>query len=99
MCANASSARSPDDARPERLDDPPLARGTEAGAWFAGDPAFGGVLIVPGTNDLLFLQPAKWDKYEAERAAADPTRRAMATEAGIVGLLENEPNTIVALGG
>ncbi|MFC7906082.1 hypothetical protein [Streptomyces nigra] len=73
--------------------------GTEAGAWFAGDPAFGGVLIVPGSNDMLFLQPAKWGEYEAERAAADPTRRAMATEAGIAGLLEKEPNTIVALGG
>lgn len=42
-------------------------RGTQAGAWFAGDPAFGGVLIVPDSGDMLFLQPADWERCEAER--------------------------------
>ncbi|MGW7660935.1 hypothetical protein [Streptomyces sp. NPDC054756] len=74
-------------------------RGTEAGAWFAGDPAFGGVLIVPATGDMLFLQPADWAKYEAERTEADPQRRARAREAGITDLLEREPSTVGALGG
>jgi len=73
-------------------------RGTEAGAWFAGDPAFGGVLIPCDTGDMLFLQPAAWERHEAERAGAAPGRRAMAAEAGIAALLEREPNTIVAVG-
>ncbi|MER5943034.1 hypothetical protein ABT121_37740 [Streptomyces sp. NPDC001928] len=63
----------------------------EGGAWFAGDPAFGGVMIVPGSNDMFFVQPAKWDQYERERAEAGPQRRALAEQAGISGLLEKEP--------
>ncbi|MEU6543783.1 hypothetical protein [Streptomyces sp. NPDC046859] len=74
-------------------------RGTETGAWFAGDPAFGGVLIVPGTGDMLFLQPADWERHEPERTEADPQRRERAADAGIAGLLEKEPRTIGALGG
>lgn len=66
----------------------------EGGAWFAGDPAFGGVMIVPGSNDMFFLQPADWEKYEQERSQADPQRRALAEQAGISGLLEKEPNLI-----
>ncbi|MDO0911324.1 hypothetical protein QQM39_10810 [Streptomyces sp. DT2A-34] len=64
----------------------------EGGAWFAGDPAFGGVMIVPGNNNMLFVQPADWQKYEQERAEADPQRRALAEQAGISRLLEREPN-------
>ncbi|MFF4504204.1 hypothetical protein [Streptomyces sp. NPDC001401] len=67
----------------------------EGGAWFAGDLAFGGVMIVPGSNDMLFVQPADWDKYEQERAQADPRRRALAEQAGISGLLEKEPRILV----
>ncbi|MGW1028647.1 hypothetical protein ACWD4J_34020 [Streptomyces sp. NPDC002577] len=67
----------------------------ESGAWFAGDPAFGGVMIVPGGNDMLFVQPADWDKYEQERAQADQQRRALAEQAGISRLLEKEPNILV----
>ncbi|MDF3140188.1 MULTISPECIES: hypothetical protein [unclassified Streptomyces] len=69
----------------------------EGGAWFAGDPAFGGVMIVPVSNNMLFVQPADWQKYEQERAAADRQRRALAEQAGISGLLEKEPN--IMLGG
>ncbi|MDI3405456.1 hypothetical protein [Streptomyces cavernicola] len=69
------------------------------GAWFAGDPAFGGVMVVPGTDDMLFLQPAEWEKYESERAAADPARRDLAERAGISGLVEKEPSTLSAIGG
>lgn len=68
----------------------------EGGAWFAGDPAFGGVMIVPGSNALLFVQPAPWAKYEQERAQADPQRRVLAEQAGISRLLERkEPRGLV----
>ncbi|WP_210592861.1 hypothetical protein [Streptomyces sp. GESEQ-35] len=67
----------------------------EGGAWFAGDPAFGGVMIVPGSNDMLFVQPAEWEKCEQERAQADPQRRALAEQAGISRLLEREPRILV----
>lgn len=74
-------------------------QGAENGAWFAGDPAFGGVMVVPGTGDMLFLQPAEWQKYEDERANAESQRRALAEQAGISRLLEKEVNTIAVLGG
>lgn len=67
----------------------------EGGAWFAGDLAFGGVMIVPATNGMLFLQPAEWQKYEQERTQADPQRRAIAEQAGILRLLEKEPRILV----
>jgi len=63
----------------------------QGGAWFAGAPAFGGVMIVPGSNDMLFVQPADWEKYEPQRAQADPERKALAQQAGISRLLEKEP--------
>ncbi|WP_128435274.1 hypothetical protein [Streptomyces cyaneus] len=68
----------------------------EGGAWFAGDPAFGGVMVVAGSNAMLFVQPAPWAKYDQERAQADPQRRALAERAGISGLLElKEPSGLV----
>lgn len=48
-------------------------------------------MIVPGSNDMFFVQPAKWDQYGRERAEAGPQRRALAEQAGISGLLEKEP--------
>ncbi|WP_217208478.1 hypothetical protein [Streptomyces sp. AC550_RSS872] len=67
----------------------------EGGAWFAGDPSFGGVMIVPGSNAMLFVQPADWQKYEQERTQVDPQRRALAEQAGISRLLEKEPRILV----
>ncbi|MCI3277889.1 hypothetical protein [Streptomyces cylindrosporus] len=67
----------------------------DAGAWFAGDLAFGGVMVVPGSNDMLFVQPADWEKYEQERDQADPQRKARAEQAGISKLLEKEPLIMV----
>ncbi|MFF4212689.1 hypothetical protein ACFYZE_25680 [Streptomyces sp. NPDC001796] len=69
----------------------------DGGAWFAGDIAFGGVVIIPGSNDMLFVQPADWEKYEQERTQAAPQRKALAEQAGITTLLEKEPN--ILLGG
>lgn len=68
----------------------------EGGAWFAGDAAFGGVMVVPGSNAMFFVQPAPWAKYEQERAQADPQRRALAERAGVSRLLERrEPSGMV----
>lgn len=67
----------------------------EGGAWFAGDLAYGGVMIVPGSNDMFFVQPADWEKYAQERAQSDPQRRSLAEQAGISRLLEKEPRVLV----
>jgi hypothetical protein len=64
----------------------------DAGAWVAGDLPFGGVMIVPGTNDMLFMQPADWQKFADEREQADPSRTARAQQAGLTQLVEKEPN-------
>ncbi|UXY22270.1 hypothetical protein N8I84_28925 [Streptomyces cynarae] len=57
--------------------------GTENGAWVSGDLAFGGVMIVPGSNAVLFLNPADWDKLAARREQAGAERVARAEQAGI----------------
>ncbi|MFD0436968.1 hypothetical protein [Streptomyces chartreusis] len=73
--------------------------GAEGGdAWFAGDSAFGGVMILAGTGDLFFLQPAGWEKFASERAQANPERRARAEQAGISRRLEKEPSPMAGLG-
>ncbi|MFE6625065.1 hypothetical protein [Streptomyces sp. NPDC057740] len=62
------------------------------GAWVAGDLPFGGVMIVPGTNDMLFMQPAEWQKFADKREQAEPSRSAKAQQAGLTQLVEKEPN-------
>ncbi|MFJ8363656.1 hypothetical protein [Streptomyces sp. NPDC093984] len=57
--------------------------GTQNGAWVAGDLAFGGVMIVPGSNAMLFLNPADWDKLAPRREQAGAERVARAEQAGI----------------
>ncbi|MEU8784747.1 hypothetical protein [Streptomyces sp. NPDC048637] len=64
----------------------------DGGAWFAGDPLFGGVMIVPGSNAMMFMQPASWEKSAQERAQADAARIARAQQAGIAELVERDPN-------
>ncbi|MBC9723669.1 hypothetical protein [Streptomyces sp. TRM68367] len=64
----------------------------DGGAWVAGDLPFGGVLIVPGTSDMLFMQPADWQKFADEREQADPSRSGRAQHAGLTQLVEKEPN-------
>ncbi|OEU92190.1 hypothetical protein DB35_09230 [Streptomyces abyssalis] len=53
------------------------------GVWFAGDEVFGGALLVPGTGELMCLQPLDWDAFDEWRAAADEERRAKAKRAGL----------------
>ncbi|NUQ97055.1 MAG: hypothetical protein HOY79_10985 [Streptomyces sp.] len=57
--------------------------GTEDGVWVAGDLVFGGVMVVPGSNAMLFLNPADWDKLAPQREQADAERIARAEQAGI----------------
>ncbi|MFI0711972.1 hypothetical protein ACH4SK_15200 [Streptomyces inhibens] len=55
--------------------------GVEDGAWLAGDLPFGGVLVVPGSNAMLFLKPADWDKTARNREEAGAERIAKAQRA------------------
>lgn len=49
-------------------------RGMADGFWFAGDDVFGGAALVPGTGELLFMQPQEWDEMAEQRANAEPER-------------------------
>jgi hypothetical protein len=53
------------------------------GVWFAGDELFGGAAIVPGTGELLFMQPQDWNQLSNQREAAGTERIAKAKHAGI----------------
>jgi hypothetical protein len=48
--------------------------GAENGVWFAGDEPFGGVIVVPESNGLMFLNPADWENEAPRRAEAGPER-------------------------
>jgi hypothetical protein len=52
--------------------------GISDGAWFAGDDPFGGAAIVPGSGELLFMQPNAWKLFAEKRkdAGAGRNRRA-----------------------
>lgn len=49
-------------------------------------------MVVPGSNAMMFMQPANWEKFAQERAQADATRIAQAQRAGITELVERDPN-------
>ncbi|MFI5754305.1 hypothetical protein [Streptomyces sp. NPDC051569] len=55
--------------------------GIENGAWIAGDLPFGGVLVVPGSNAMMFLNPADWEKMAPRREQAGAERIARAEQA------------------
>ncbi|MDQ0993395.1 hypothetical protein [Streptomyces sp. V3I7] len=57
--------------------------GTEDGVWVAGDLVFGGVMVVPGSSAMFFLNPADWDKLASKREQAGEERIARAEQAGI----------------
>ncbi|MEU6081373.1 hypothetical protein [Streptomyces sp. NPDC047108] len=54
-----------------------------SGLWFAGDDPFGGAAIVPGSGELLFLQPKDWAVRAGERSNAGEERLCAARRAGI----------------
>jgi hypothetical protein len=58
-------------------------KGIEDGVWFAGDEIFGGVVLVPGSGELMRVQPLKWDELAAERSRAGAERLERATRAGL----------------
>lgn len=57
--------------------------GMTAGIWFAGDDPFGGAAIVPGSGELLFMQPREWDSLSQQRRAAGVERAERARRAGL----------------
>lgn len=58
-------------------------KGADDGVYIAGDLAFGGVIVVPGSNALLLMRPEPWDEAAPKRNAAAPDRRERAKKAGI----------------
>ncbi len=69
--------------------------GAEDGVWFAGDPPFGGVMVVPGSNRLMFLSPSDWQKQARRREQAGPERVARAERANLMKNHWREPRTPV----
>jgi hypothetical protein len=57
--------------------------GMTAGIWFAGDDPFGGAAIVPGSGELLFMQPREWDSLAQQRRDAGVERAERAKRAGL----------------
>ncbi len=53
------------------------------GVWFAGDDAFGGVVLAPSTGELMCMQPLDWGEFARERAQASAERLAKAKQAGV----------------
>lgn len=74
---------SPDMSAREPMGHPCWPERIAEGVWFAGDEVFGGALLVPGTGELMCLQPLDWDAFDEWRAAADEERRAKAKRAGL----------------
>ncbi|MFC4493895.1 hypothetical protein ACFPA8_07070 [Streptomyces ovatisporus] len=58
-------------------------KGMEEGVYMAGDLAFGGVIVVPGSKALLLMRPEPWDEAAPKRNAAAPDRIERARRAGI----------------
>lgn len=52
------------------------------GVWFAGDDVFGGVVLVPGSGELMIAQPLNWDELAGERNRAGAERQERAGRAG-----------------
>lgn len=66
-------------------------KGIETGVWFAGDRLFGGAAFVPGSGELLIMQPNGWRLWAPERKNAGAERTARARRAGIRRLRIRRP--------
>lgn len=55
----------------------------EDGVWFAGDDVFGGVVMVPGSGEMMRVQPLRWDEFGVERSRAGAERQEKAERAGL----------------
>ncbi|MEE4421154.1 hypothetical protein V2J85_17605 [Streptomyces sp. DSM 41528] len=58
-------------------------QGLDGGVWVAGDLPFGGVMVAPDGDAMLFLKPADWDKLAPQRAQAGAERVERAERAGL----------------
>ncbi|NLU76545.1 hypothetical protein HCC61_28640 [Streptomyces sp. HNM0575] len=52
------------------------------GVWFAGDDMFGGALLVPGSGELVLVQPLEWAALSAQRGRVEAARQQAAEHAG-----------------
>jgi hypothetical protein len=78
------------DASPEMVATEALGRRREIPkdgieAWFAGDDIFGGVILLPGTDELLLAEPREWDELALDREGAGQARLEKAKRAGLRG--------------
>lgn len=55
--------------------------GFDEGGWVAGDLPYGGVVISPTTDAMLFVKPDDWDKLESRRRELGPDRAELARRA------------------
>jgi hypothetical protein len=74
---------SPEMSAREPMGHPKWPERIAEGVWFAGDDVFGGVLLVPGTGELMCMQPVDWDELEEWRTEAGAERLAKAKRAGL----------------
>ncbi|WP_306323343.1 MULTISPECIES: hypothetical protein [unclassified Streptomyces] len=58
--------------------------GREDWVWFAGDDAFGGLVMLPHSGVLIFVQPKDWGEAGSARRAAGPERTQLADCAGLL---------------
>ncbi|OEV30338.1 hypothetical protein AN219_11550 [Streptomyces nanshensis] len=65
--------------QPRGLDWPETIRD---GVWFAGDDMFGGALLVPGTGELMLVQPQDWAALRGQRNQVGVERQQTAERAG-----------------
>ncbi|MBT2397844.1 hypothetical protein [Streptomyces sp. ISL-100] len=75
--------RSPVLAAVDPLSRPGWLKGMEGGVWFAGDEVFGGAALVPGSGQLLFMQPRDWELMSGQREEAGAERLKRAMQAGL----------------
>lgn len=57
--------------------------GFDEGGWVAGDLPYGGVVISPTTNAMLFVKPDDWGKLESRRRELGPERAELARQARV----------------
>jgi hypothetical protein len=54
--------------------------GFDEGGWVAGDLPYGGVVISPTTDAMLFVKPDDWGKLESRRRELGPERAELARQ-------------------
>ncbi|MFJ9178757.1 hypothetical protein [Streptomyces sp. NPDC102360] len=65
--------------------------GFDEGGWVAGDLPYGGVVVSPTTNAMLFIKPDDWDKLEPRRREMEPERADLARRARLANGKWPEP--------